>query len=52
MSDLDILKSIISNLKFALLDAYTIESIASFQLEENIKKAIEEANRLIEDGEI
>ena len=52
MNDLDILKNALLHLKIALLDSYSMESIASINLELKIKKAIEEGERLIEDGEI
>ena len=52
MNDLELLKKSIDNLNTALLQVYQMETIASYELECKIEKAIEEANRLIESGEI
>ena len=50
--DKDLLNSAINNINLALLDVYTIESIASINLELMIEKAAKEAKRLIEEEEI
>lgn len=52
MSDRFLLSQSIDLLKLALTKSHQIESIASFELESLIEKAIQEGKRLAEEGEI
>ncbi len=50
--DRKLLNNALNNLHFALLDVYTMETIAGFELERLIIKAKEEGERLIEEDEV